>query len=633
MQLDAIAMGQPAAGVGAARGGRRRGRLRRPLVHRGGPRPVHGCTAAALGAPGLTLGTAVALAFPRSPMVTAQAAWELADLTQGRFVLGLGTQVKAHIERRYGVAYDHPGLAPSRVRPGGAGDLRRLPARGAPGLPRPVLVPRPAPRHVEPRAHRPPDVPIYVAAVRPWMAHMAGEVADGIHVHPFHSRRYLEDVVLPSLRGRHRGRRTGPGDGRGGLPGDGDRGRHRCRARGRRARSCGCGSRSTARPAPTAASSTATAGRAPATGCTSSKPPATSPAWRPPSPTRCSTCTRSPRRGTSSPGCSSSPLRRRRRPGRHVRRDVGLDAGRSHPRPLAGRRGGGRGRAAPVRPGPARVGTRPDASTTPYGAGVRQPDPDSVRTRSVERALQPSFERSSEQVAQIIARRGGPHPRDRDPRPARHRRHRRGRRLEPGLLPPLQRQDRAADGRPRGREPPVHAAPRASHGRVRHAAGGGGVLDPRHAGPGPERQPGHRHPAVPPQRDAPRLRVPRGVAGRRRDAPRPAAGRARRGRRGGRRGGARRGARPLEHRPADPRADDLEPDPARAAPERRRRRGGRLRLGRAAPRDPLDEPPPREKLFLACENRVPQRGGIGTSNGGTTCGGAEGSGWSGRWWC
>ncbi|MEX2254877.1 MAG: TIGR03617 family F420-dependent LLM class oxidoreductase [Acidimicrobiia bacterium] len=159
-----------------------------------------GCTAAALTTPGLDIGTAVALAFPRSPMVTAQIAWELADTTGGRFVLGLGTQVKAHNERRYSVKFDHPG---SRLREyvlalraifrafqgeekldfhGEYWSFDLLPAMWSPG---PIEFP---------------NVPVYVAAVRPWSCRMAGEVADGIHVHPFHSLRYLEEVVLPAVR-------------------------------------------------------------------------------------------------------------------------------------------------------------------------------------------------------------------------------------------------------------------------------------------------------------------------------------------------------------------------------------------------------------------------------------------------
>lgn len=159
-----------------------------------------GCSAAALTAERLDIGTAVALAFPRSPMVTAAVAWELAETTDGRFILGLGTQVKAHIERRYGMTFDHPG---SRLRDyvlalraifrafqgeapldfqGDYWHLNLLPPQWSPG----------------PIAH--PQVPVYIAAVRPWMARMAGEVADGIHVHPFHSPRYLREVVLPAVR-------------------------------------------------------------------------------------------------------------------------------------------------------------------------------------------------------------------------------------------------------------------------------------------------------------------------------------------------------------------------------------------------------------------------------------------------
>ena len=68
-----------------------------------------GAAAAALATTELDIGTGIAVAFPRSPMVTAQNAWELAEATGGRFVLGLGTQVKAHIERRYCSPFEHPG--------------------------------------------------------------------------------------------------------------------------------------------------------------------------------------------------------------------------------------------------------------------------------------------------------------------------------------------------------------------------------------------------------------------------------------------------------------------------------------------------------------------------------------------
>src|ERR1044072_2869223 len=74
--------------------------------------PYIACALAAEAADRLVLGTDVAISFPRSPMVTAQAAWDLAALSGGRFILGLGTQVKAHLERRFSVPGDRvaPGI-------------------------------------------------------------------------------------------------------------------------------------------------------------------------------------------------------------------------------------------------------------------------------------------------------------------------------------------------------------------------------------------------------------------------------------------------------------------------------------------------------------------------------------------
>ena len=157
-----------------------------------------GCAAAALAAPDLDILTGVAVAFPRSPMVTAQVAWELAEATGGRFRLGLGTQVRAHVERRYGMEFDPPGprmrdyvLALRAIFKGFRGeplgyegdywDLSLLPAMWSPG---PIDVA---------------DPPIDVAAVNPWMLRLAGEVADGLHVHPLNNPTYLEQTVLPEL--------------------------------------------------------------------------------------------------------------------------------------------------------------------------------------------------------------------------------------------------------------------------------------------------------------------------------------------------------------------------------------------------------------------------------------------------
>jgi len=146
-----------------------------------------------------TLGTAIAVAFPRSPGTLAYLAWDLAALSRGRFVLGLGTQVKAHNERRFGVKWEAP-VAKLRevilaVRAlwdtwqNGA----RLNFRGQffkLTLMSPFFNPGPI-------AH--PNIPIYIAGVNPGMCRLAGEMCQGFHVHPFHSVRYLREVTLPAI--------------------------------------------------------------------------------------------------------------------------------------------------------------------------------------------------------------------------------------------------------------------------------------------------------------------------------------------------------------------------------------------------------------------------------------------------
>jgi probable F420-dependent oxidoreductase len=156
------------------------------------------CAAAALAAE-IDIATGIAVAFPRSPMITAQTAFELAEASNGRFRLGLGTQVRAHIERRFGTEFDPPGprlreyveavracfAAFRREAPlnfaGQFYTMSLLPAAWSPG---PIAVPNP---------------PIDVSAVNPWMLRMAGQVADGVHVHPLNHARYLTDVVAANI--------------------------------------------------------------------------------------------------------------------------------------------------------------------------------------------------------------------------------------------------------------------------------------------------------------------------------------------------------------------------------------------------------------------------------------------------
>jgi len=160
---------------------------------------VH-CAAALQATTRLDVGTAIALAFVRSPMVTALSAWELQRMSGGRFRLGLGPQVKAHNERRFSVPFERPAAKlAEQVRALRAiwaafageaaldfhGDFYRFDLLTEFFNPGPIGLPPP---------------PVYLAAVNPFSFRMAGEVADGVHVHPLHTVRYLEEVALPALR-------------------------------------------------------------------------------------------------------------------------------------------------------------------------------------------------------------------------------------------------------------------------------------------------------------------------------------------------------------------------------------------------------------------------------------------------
>jgi probable F420-dependent oxidoreductase len=154
---------------------------------------------AAAAADRLVIGTDVAIAFPRSPMVTAQAAWDLAALSGGRFILGLGTQVKPHLERRFSVPGER--LAPRireyilAVRAIFDAFAKRAPLRFEGEFHRFSLLTD----FFDPGPIEVPDPPIYLAGVNDRMARVAGEVADGFCVHPLNSPKYLSEVVRPSI--------------------------------------------------------------------------------------------------------------------------------------------------------------------------------------------------------------------------------------------------------------------------------------------------------------------------------------------------------------------------------------------------------------------------------------------------
>jgi probable F420-dependent oxidoreductase len=154
----------------------------------------------------LHFGTAIAVSFARSPANLAYTAWDLAAQSGGRFIVGLGTQVKAHIERRFGMQW------PASV----TGKLReqiqviralwdcwqngtKLNYRGEYykiTLMSPFFMPPPLPLG-EGKGEG--LIPIYIAGVNTGLAKLAGELCEGFHAHPFHSTRYLKEVVLSAI--------------------------------------------------------------------------------------------------------------------------------------------------------------------------------------------------------------------------------------------------------------------------------------------------------------------------------------------------------------------------------------------------------------------------------------------------
>lgn len=148
----------------------------------------------------LGFGTGVAIAFARSPATLAYTAWDLAQFSQGRFILGLGTQVKAHIERRFGMPWPDSVVGKLREQIAAIRALWNTWQNGAPldfrGEYYKLTLMSP---FFNPGRIQHPDIPIYIAGVNTGLARLAGEVAQGFLVHPFHSRRYLVEVLQPAI--------------------------------------------------------------------------------------------------------------------------------------------------------------------------------------------------------------------------------------------------------------------------------------------------------------------------------------------------------------------------------------------------------------------------------------------------
>lgn len=147
----------------------------------------------------LGLGTSVAIAFPRAPMVVAQIAWDLQRFSKGRFWLGLGSQVRKHNEERFSVRWTAP-VARMReyiqtmraiwdswqngTKPAVVGEHYRYTYMTPFFNPGPIEHPR---------------IPVAISAVNPAMCRLAGEVCDGVRLHNFCTRTYLDQVIIPNL--------------------------------------------------------------------------------------------------------------------------------------------------------------------------------------------------------------------------------------------------------------------------------------------------------------------------------------------------------------------------------------------------------------------------------------------------
>ncbi len=148
----------------------------------------------------INMGTAIAISFARSPGDMAYTAWDLAAQSEGRFILGLGTQVKGHITKRFGMPWPDSVVDKLREQIGAIRALwhtwqtgEKLRFNGEYYKLR-LMTPFFDPGKIE---H--PDIPIYIAGVNTGLARLAGEICNGFHAHPFNSPRYLQEILIPAI--------------------------------------------------------------------------------------------------------------------------------------------------------------------------------------------------------------------------------------------------------------------------------------------------------------------------------------------------------------------------------------------------------------------------------------------------
>ncbi|MBI2758533.1 MAG: TIGR03617 family F420-dependent LLM class oxidoreductase [Chloroflexi bacterium] len=175
--------------------------------------PFLPCTLIAEHTSQMQFGTAIAVSFARSPATIAYTAWDLAAQSNGRFILGLGTQVKAHIERRFGMQWPESVTGKLReqilairalwdtwqngTKLNFRGEYYKLTLMSPFFNPGPLPHPSPSPNGRGERGEG--IIPIYIAGVNRGLAKLAGEICDGFHAHPFNSPRYLGEVMLPAI--------------------------------------------------------------------------------------------------------------------------------------------------------------------------------------------------------------------------------------------------------------------------------------------------------------------------------------------------------------------------------------------------------------------------------------------------